>query len=111
RNLDHSSEVEVFDGRGDRARRIEQLLHQRPHIEINARRSDLPLRQVVLINPATGNLNAGVGCRMAIKWTLMFGFKTPFNDHDVATENHGLDNVAISGEAGDERPNELLAKG
>ena len=39
----------------------------------------------------------------------MVGFERKFNDHNVWSKNHVPHDMAISGEAGDEGPDELLA--
>jgi FixJ family two-component response regulator len=41
----------------------------------------------------------------------VFGLESEFNERNVASDDHVLHDVAISGEGGDEGPNELLANG
>jgi hypothetical protein len=48
---------------------------------------------------------------MAGEWTLVFGFKSEFNDDHTWSENHVLHKVAVSRERSDKWPNELLADG
>src|SRR5262249_7349419 len=74
-------------------------------------RSDLPLPQVVLINSASGHLHVSASGGVTRKWPLVVGVKCKFNNHQVASESHLLNNVAIAPEAGNERTNKLLANG
>src|SRR5262249_46306943 len=107
RYVDNGSKVEVFGNRAGRSGRrflapralmtlIDYLLMQRTHIEVNASRSDLPLRRIVLVNSATGQLNGSIGRRPAIEWALVLGFEGKFNEYSASPKNHVLNDVAIS---------------
>src|SRR5262245_39301570 len=89
---------------------IEQLPQHCCRVEVDARRGDLPLRRVVLVDPATGDLDASTGCRAAGEWTTVFGCESPFDDHDASPEDPVPHEVAIPGKADDEGPYKLLAK-
>src|SRR5262249_18668612 len=88
---------------------IDNLLQQRSNIEVNARRGDLPLRRIVLVNSTPGQLNVSIGGRMAREGTFVLCFKRKLDDSNVSFKNYVLHEVTISGKRGDEGPNELLA--
>ena len=48
---------------------------------------------------------------MPAEWTLVWGFKTEFNDDHTWPENHVLYYVPVSRERSNERTNELIAHG
>src|SRR5215469_300884 len=109
RYVDNGSKVEVFGNRAGRGGRrflgpralvalIDYLLMQRTHVEVNASRSDLPFRRIVLVNSATGQLDGSTGRRAAVEWALVLGFKGKFNEYGASRKNHVLHDVAISGE-------------
>src|SRR5262249_16378190 len=116
--------VEVFDRRRHRASRsscrffgtrmwralIDDLLQQRPRIEVDVCGRDLPLRRIELVDATTAQFDASIGSCTASQRTLLFALESKFAQHDVSSKNHVLHHVAISGEAGDEGPDELLAK-
>src|SRR5215813_7498223 len=83
---DHSREVEVLGHCAGRSSRglfssrlsiplSDDLLQQCPHIEVDARSGNLPLRRVILVNAATGQLDGSPACRVAGEWALVLGFK------------------------------------
>src|SRR5262249_61124888 len=91
--------------------RIRDSLQQRPYVEVNATRSDLPFRRIVLIDPATREFNSSARCRMAGEWTLMLGFKTEFNVDHTWSENHVFHDVAVFRKSSGKRDSELIADG
>ena len=90
---------------------IEYLLQQHPPVEINARRSDLPLRRIVFVNPATGHVDARLGCRTAFEWSLVFGFETPEKAPGAAPQDTSAYSVRVHIASGAPRPGTAILFG